>query len=147
VGTPVIPPDTRAPGYSGHISDHNAMSDALNWLYSQVAALGSAVVGAILVSTQQTSSYTLQLSDMGTVVEVSSPSAAVVTIPPSTAVPYPPGAVIWVCATGAGQVTIAAGTGVTLLSAGGHVNISAQYAEVKLRQRALNQWVLTGSIA
>jgi hypothetical protein len=60
---------------------------------------------------------------------------------------FPVGAIVWVCATGSGTVTIAAGSGVTLLSAGGRVNISAQYAEIKLRQRVLNQWVITGSLA
>jgi hypothetical protein len=144
---PIVPPDTRAPGYSGHIADHNSISDSLSWLYSQVAALGSAVTGAILASSQQAGSYTLQAADLGTVVEVNSGAAATVTVPPSTVQPFPVGAVIWVCAMGSGTVTIAAGTGVTLLSAGSHVNISAQYAEAKLRQRALNTWVLTGSLA
>lgn len=36
---PAPPPDTRAAGQPGHISDHNEISDALSWLSSAVAAL------------------------------------------------------------------------------------------------------------
>jgi hypothetical protein len=144
---PVIPPDTRAPGYSGHIVDHNSISDALSWLTAQVTQLGQAVAGSVLASSQQTGNYTLQAADLGTVVEVNSGAAATVTIPPSSQAAFPVGAVIWVCATGSGTVTIAAGTGVTLLAAPSPpYNITAQYAEAKLRQRALNTWVMTGSV-
>lgn len=145
--TPVIPPDTRAPGFSGHIGDHNAISDSLSWLTSQVQVLGQQIAGSVLASSQQPGSYTLQSADLGTVVEVNSGPAATVTVPPSTVQSFPVGAIVWVCATGTGTVTVAAGTGVTLLSAGGHVNISAQYAEARLRQRILNTWILTGSLA
>jgi hypothetical protein len=144
---PVIPPDTRAPGYSGHIVDHNSISDSLSWLTAQVTQLQQAVAGSVLASSQQTGNYTLQTADLGTVVEVNSGAAATVTVPPSSQAAFPVGAVIWVCAMGSGTVTIATGAGVTLLSAGGRVSISAQYAEGKLRQRALNTWVLSGSLA
>ena len=135
---PVIPPDTRAPGFSGHITDHNAISDTLSWLMSQLTALQSS---------QQTASYTLALGDLGTVVEVNSGAPATVTVPPSSAATFPLGAVIWVCSTGTGTVTIAAGSGVTLLSLAGKVAIAGRYAEVKLRQRAPDTWILTGALA
>lgn len=135
---PVIPPDTRAPGYSGHINDHNAISDSLSWLMSAVTGL---------VSSQQTASYTLAVADLGTVVEVNSGAPATVTVPPSSSVTFPVGAIIWVCSTGTGVVTIAAGAGVTLRSLASKVAIAGQYAEVKLRQRAQDTWVLTGSLA
>lgn len=56
---PVVPPDTRAPGYSGHISDHNAISDVLSALTSQVTTLTSAVAGGITLSSVQNANYTL----------------------------------------------------------------------------------------
>jgi len=147
VSFPVIPPDTRAPGYTGHISDHNAISDSLSAHQSALTNLQASVLAGILPSSQQTVSYTLSLTDLGTVVEMNSGAAVSVIIPPSSQTGFPVGAIVWVCATGTGTVTVAAGTGVTLLSAGGHVNISAQYAEARLRQRILNTWILTGSIA
>jgi hypothetical protein len=144
---PVVPPDTRAPGFSGHIGDHNAISDSLSYLTSSVGTLQQAVAGSVTPSGQQPGSYTLQSTDLGTVVEVTSGAAATVTVPPSTAAPFPVGALIWIARMGSGTVTIAAGTGVTLLSPGTTMQISAQYAECKLRQRALNIWVVTGSIS
>ena len=143
----MIPADTRAPGQSGHIVDHNAISDALSALESQVIQLQALVAGAVLGSSVQTGSYVLTAADLGTVVEVNSAGAASVTVPPSSQTPFPLGAVIWVAALGVGVVSLVAGGGVTLLSAGNHVNISAQFCEVKLRQRSLNNWLLTGSLA
>ena len=55
---PVAPPDTRAPGYPGHISDHNAISDVLSALTSQVTTLTSAVAGGITLSSVQNANYT-----------------------------------------------------------------------------------------
>ncbi len=144
---PTIPPDTRAAGQSGHITDHAAISDVLSAMESQITQLQALVAGAVLGFSSQGGSYVLSPADIGTVVEVNSAGAATVTVPPSSQTPFPLGAVIWVAAFGVGVVTIVAGGGVTIVSAGNKVNISAQYAEVKLRQRSLNNWVLTGSLA
>jgi hypothetical protein len=144
---PPLPPDTRAAGQPGHIADHDQISDYLAALEAQVLVLQSQMAGAILPSSVQSGSYVLASTDLGTVVEVNSAIAATVTIPPSSSSPFPVGAVIFVAATGIGVVTIVAGSGVIMASAGNHVNISAQYAEVKLRQRSLNNWMLTGSLA
>lgn len=53
---PAPPPDTRAPGQSGHIADHNTISDALTALEAAVLALQSSIVqltpgGSVDVST------------------------------------------------------------------------------------------------
>jgi len=45
---------------------------------------------------------------------------------------------------GAGQITIAPGSGVTLLSDGSRFKTAGQYATIGLRQRALNQWCVSG---
>jgi hypothetical protein len=79
VSFPVVPPDTRAPGYSGHISDHNAISDVLSALTSQVTTLTSAVAGGITLSSVQNANYTLAAMDLGTVVEVSSGGPVTIT--------------------------------------------------------------------
>lgn len=39
---PLPPPDTRAAGQTGHIADHNTISDALGWLAESVGTLQSA---------------------------------------------------------------------------------------------------------
>ena len=71
MGMPVIPPDTRAPGYSGHISDDNVISDVLSAFTSQIVTLQAAVAGGITPSSVQNANYTLAAADLGDVVEVS----------------------------------------------------------------------------
>jgi hypothetical protein len=106
-------------------------------------------------ATTQAAAYTFALADVGTVVESTSATAVTFTIPPhsTTAFDYPGlsgalgGAVIEVFQAGAGQVTIAGGTGVTLQSNGSLVHTAAQYATIRLRQRALDTWALDGQLA
>jgi hypothetical protein len=71
VGMPVIPPDTRASGYSGHFSDDNVISDVLSAFMSQIVTLQAAVAGGITPSSVQNANCTLAAADLGDVVEVS----------------------------------------------------------------------------
>lgn len=100
-----------------------------------------------LTATQQATTYTFALADAGTVVESTDASAVTFTIPPNSSVAFPVGTLIEVFQDGAGQVTIAAGAGVTLNSPGGLVHTATQYATIRLRQRATNNWVLSGDLA
>lgn len=90
-------------------------------------------------NTQTGTAYTLVLADRGKVVEMDNAAANTVTVPPNASVAFPIGTIIGVYRAGAGQTTIAAGTGVTVRNAGA---ISAQYGEVSLRKRALDEWVM-----
>lgn len=108
--------------------------------------IGDAEVGAA-TNTQTVTAYTLTLTDSWRVVEMNVATANTVTVPPASSVAYPIGTVMVVRQYGAGATTITAGPGVTILSAGGLTAISAQYAEVVLRCRATNEWILTGSLA
>ena len=100
----------------------------------------------------QIASYTFQQTDVGGIVESTSASPVTFTIPPHSTVPfdYPGlsgaigGAAIEVFQFGAGQITIAPGSGVTLLSDGSRFKTAGQYATIGLRQRALNQWCVSG---
>jgi hypothetical protein len=104
-----------------------------------------------LVSTQQSgtgsSAYTFALTDAQTVVETTGATAATFTIPTNASVAFPVGTAIEVFQDGAGQVTIAAAGGVTLRSDGSKVHTAAQYATIGLRQRAANEWVLSGDLS
>jgi hypothetical protein len=139
---PTIPPDTRAPGQSGHIEDHNAISDSLNALQAAIVALQLTNGAAVLTASSQPGSYTLAATDLGTVVEISASGASTVTIPPSASVPFPVGALVRIFQAGTGSVTVAPAAGVTLNS---YVSTTllGQYAQVTLRQRSLNLWSLT----
>lgn len=111
---------------------------------TEVVNLARAV--AIIGSSQPTGNYTFQQTDVGTVVEATGATGVTYTVPPFSSVPFPIGAVIEVFQEGAGQVTIAPGVGVTLRSDNGRVHTAAQYSTIGLRQRAQDEWVLSGDL-
>lgn len=95
----------------------------------------------------QTASYTLALTDAGQAVEVNSASAATVTVPPNSSVAFPVDTVLEVAGIGTGAVTLVAGSGVTLRTPTGTLQLRGQYSTVGLRQRAVNDWILTGDLS
>lgn len=102
--------------------------------------------GTTLTSSQKTGNYTFKLADAGTVVEGTDASAQTFTIPANSSVAFPVGTTIEVFQDGAGQITIAGASGVTLRSDGGNVSTTGQYATIGLRQRATDEWVLSGDL-
>lgn len=100
-----------------------------------------------LSSQQSGTTYTFAIGDAGTIVESTGASAATFTIPTFASGAIPVGAIIEVFQDGAGQVTIAAAGGVTLRSDSAKVKTAAQYATIGLRQRATDEWVLSGDLA
>lgn len=91
----------------------------------------------------QTDNYTLALSDSRKTVEIDSVQDKVVTIPLNSAVAFPIGAVIEVYRANTGEVSVQGDTGVTVQNAGA---ITYQYGTVTLRKRAINEWVLAGTV-
>ena len=92
----------------------------------------------------RSASGTLALAEAEQVVEVTSASAATITVPPNASVAFPLGTAITVRQTGAGAVTIAAGAGVTLRAPGSLVT-KGQWASVTLQKRAADEWVVEGN--
>lgn len=122
-----------------------ALEERVRALENRTVASGT---GPLLPASQQSGmTYTLVLNDRGTVVEFTSGSAITATVPPNSSVAFDIGTILEIHQYGAGQVTIAAGSGVTLRSDGGKVKTAAQYASIGLRQRAADEWVLTGDLA
>jgi len=77
-----------------------------------------------------------------------SATAVTVTVQPNVTQDLPVGAVVPVYQAGTGQVTFAEGAGVTIeYKATEGLKISEQYAPCTLWQRALDVWVLTGSLS
>lgn len=103
--------------------------------------------GGVLTASQQSANYTLVQSDANTVIEFTGGGAVTLTIPAHVVVALPVGCVIEVFQYGAGQVTVAGGSGVTLRSDGAKVHTAAQYATISMRQRATDEWVLSGDLA
>ena len=66
-------------------------------------------------------------------------------MPPNASVAFPVGTVIEIVQYGAGQITIAPGAAVTLRNPSS-LTTRAQYSTIGLRQRAANEWVVSGDL-
>jgi hypothetical protein len=119
------------------------------WIWSAAGAIWQQwnPGGGVLASSQHVGNYTLAKTDSGSVVEFLGATAQSLTILANVTVPFPVGCVIEVFQYGAGQVTIVGASGVTLRSDGGHVSTAAQYSTISLRQRDIDEWVLSGDLA
>jgi hypothetical protein len=90
-------------------------------------------------------SYTLVLSDLGKLVEVSSATACNLTIP-TDSVAFTTGDRIDIIQTGAGQVTLVPTAGVTLNSDSGKRKLLSHWAACTLIKRGANSWVAIGNL-
>ena len=91
----------------------------------------------------QTASYTIARADVGSVIEMNVGSNNTVTIPANASISIPVGAIVDICQVGKGQTTIVGASGVTLDAPRGTATY-AQFSTIRLRQRAANEWVLSG---
>ncbi len=107
---------------------------------------GNIYAPLLLTQSTQIISYTLTLSDAGTLVELNSASAVALTVPPNSSAAFPVGTAVAVRQYGAGQVTITAGSGVTINSRGAAYKTAGQYSEASLTKRAVNEWFLVGDL-
>ena len=114
---------------------------------TNVSAAINEVRNTLPATTEQAAAYTLALTDAGNVVPVNNATAVAVTIPPNSAVAWPPNTVINLSQAGAGQILITAGAGVTIRQADSQFKSAKQWAEISLRRRGLDEWVLTGYTA
>ena len=99
-----------------------------------------------IFNSQAGTSYTLQSSDAGGVVAMTSSSASVITVPASVSVPFPLYTEVDVIQMGTGKVTFGTGSGVTLNSQLGNKSIAAQYVGATLLQTSVNSWVILGNL-
>jgi hypothetical protein len=96
---------------------------------------------------EQDASYTFVITDAGKMVRANDGSAVTYTIPPNSAVAFPPGTAIVIRNVGAGTLSIAPGAGVTLTGAGAATAgtfTMAQYGLATMIQETANTWVLSG---
>jgi hypothetical protein len=92
---------------------------------------------------QQSSSYTIQLSDKDKVVEMS--GGGTLTIPAEASVSLPNGFAVEILQTGSSQVTIA-GSGFTPNATPG-LKLRAQWSSATLLKRGSDLWVVTGDLS
>lgn len=95
---------------------------------------------------QTGTTYTLALSDLGALVELSNASPITLTVPLESSVAFAVGDRVDIVQTGAGQVTIAGAGGVTVNAYDGQLKLNGQWAAATLIKRATNTWLLIGNI-
>ncbi len=98
------------------------------------------------LTTQSTTSYTLQLSDAGSFITTTNASAVTITVPVNASVAFPTGTKIVLFQQGTGQVTVAPAAGVTLQANPG-TKIATQYGGAELIKLATNTWAVVGRLA
>lgn len=90
--------------------------------------------------------YTIVAADGTNTVECSNASGCTVTVPPNATIAFPIGTEIVLRQIGTGQITMVGGAGVTINSRVG-LKTAGQWAEIKLKKRATDTWILTGDTA
>lgn len=139
-------PSASTAGMEIYVSDavgglRHAVSDGTVW------RLENGQDAAQLAANAQTgTAYTLALIDMYRLVEMNNASANTLTIPLNATVAFPVGTVIDVLQTGAGKTTVAGAVGTTVNSTAALLSVAAQWSTVRLRKRATDTWVVTGSL-
>ena len=101
--------------------------------------------GSVITSSTRAGAYQLAAADAGTCVELN--DAGPVTVPAHATVPFRIGQTIEIFQLGAAQVGVVGAGGVTLRSDGGLTHTAGQGATIGLRQRAIDDWVLSGDLA
>ena len=130
--------NATATALEGVADDLDTAEGAISTLQSDVAA------SLLLVETEeQTADYTLVLADANKVVNMNKSGTGTLTIPTNASVEFPIGTVVNVYNRSSSDLTIAGAGGVTLRNGGA----LAQYAEVSLRKRATDEWVLAGVVS
>jgi len=100
------------------------------------------VIGHIAINQQTGTSYTLQLSDDGKLVQMNNSSANTVTIPANSSVAFPIGTKIMVQKYGTGNTTIQGASGVTIRDPNNLATITTQYDTRVLLKIGTNEWVI-----
>lgn len=99
----------------------------------------------LAINAQTATTYTLVLTDLNKLVELSNAAAITMTVPANSSVAFDVGSQIHLVQTGAGQVTFVGAAGVTVN--GASLLIGEQWGAVTLIKRATNTWLLIGLLA
>jgi len=87
-------------------------------------------------------SYVPVIADYGTLIEIDSASPVTYTIPPNVFGVF---TVLYISQYGSGQITLVSGPGVTLRTPS-TLTTRSQFSTIIARQRALNEWVISGDM-
>ena len=101
----------------------------------------------VALNTQAGTAYTAALTDVGKLIEFTSASAVIFTIPANATVAFAIGDQINVYQDGAGQVTITPAATVTIRSNGTKLKTNGQYAVATCIKIDTNEWIALGNLA
>jgi hypothetical protein len=108
---------------------------------------GATGPGNLGKNSQSGTSYTLALTDVNKMVEMTSASTNTITVPPDSSVNFPAGSQILVVQNGTGQTGLTSGVGVSILSDNGKLKLASRYSSATLvKDTVANQWYLFGNL-
>ena len=94
----------------------------------------------------KTANYTIEKTDSGKTISVTSSSDVIITIPTNSTTPFIIGQKIEIIRNGSGNVSIAGALGVTLNSKNSNKKIAAQYSGAVISKIDTNTWILIGDL-
>ena len=112
---------------------------------SAITNLASSYAPLNLSFNQSTISYTLELGNAASQVEMNVGTANTVTIPTDASVNFPIGTTILIAQIGSGQTTVVPASGVTLNATPG-AKLRTQWSVATLVKRNTNVWLLSGDV-
>lgn len=112
---------------------------------SAITNLASSYAPLNLSFKQSTISYTLELGNAASQVEMNVGTANTVTIPTDASVSFPIGTTILIAQIGSGQTTVVPASGVTLNATPG-AKLRTQWSVATLVKRNTNVWLLSGDV-
>ena len=104
--------------------------------------------GVVRIRTLTATSHTLELIDLGSIIETTGSSVITVTIPDEATVPFEIGTLVNITQVGAGVTTVTAAAGVSLNGIlDGSISLDGQWAGAALVKRGADAWVIQGALA
>ena len=104
--------------------------------------------GVVRIRTLTATSHTLELVDLGSIIETTGSSVITVTIPDEATVPFEIGTLVNITQVGAGVTTVTAAAGVSLNGIlDGSISLDGQWAGAALVKRGADAWVIQGALA
>ena len=104
--------------------------------------------GVVSIRTLTGTEHTLELIDLGCILETTGSSDITVTIPPEASVPFEIGALINITQVGSGVATVQAAAGVSLNGViGGTVALDGPWSGAALTKRGPESWVIQGALS
>ena len=103
-------------------------------------------VGSLINSNRQTSSYQLQLSDAGKIVEMNVGATNSITVPSNAPASFATGPQILITQNGTGQTGVTYSSPVVIRSSGNRLKLVNQYSAATLVKIGTDEWYLFGDI-